>query len=127
VPSRAEALKAFRRFADTGSRTRFEALNAALADCSSSSEPEFESGSSSLKPQTSNLKPQTSTFRLQPVFGVMWRTARTAAGEDVAFVTNLSKSPATVRIPGTWREVRDGRAVSGAVTLQPLDLLILKH
>jgi len=114
VPSRTRAIATFTHFADTATRTRYEALNAALGE---------------KKCRFSDLQP--STFNIQPHFGVMWRTARTAAGADVAFVTNLSRETATVRIArpggdGQWTELLNGRNVAGDVVLKPMDLLLMK-
>lgn len=60
----------------------------------------------------------------------LWRTAETPDGRRVAFVTNLAKTPVTVRIPGPgadacWTELLAGRAVAGEVALKPLDVLLL--
>jgi len=105
---------AFRKFAEPSSRVRFETLNSALA----------EKGE---KPPLA-----VTTVDGKAPFGIMWRTGKTAAGEKMAFVTNLSKQPVTVKIAkpsffGKWTELLCGRDVSGEVRLEPLDLLMLKN
>ncbi len=114
VPERAAKLSRFRKFAEPSSRARFETLNSALA----------EKGE---KPPLA-----VTTVDGKAPFGVMWRTGKTAAGEKMAFVTNLSKQPVTVKIAkpgffGKWTELLRGRDVSGEVRLEPLDLLMLKN
>ena len=113
VPSRKQTITAFPHITDQATRTRYEALNAAL-DGKGVEPP--------LKVTVANG---------MPPFGVMWRTAKTAAGADVAFVTNLSKEPVTVRIGrsatgAVWKELLNGRDASGDVVLKSMDLLLLK-
>ena len=112
VPSRHAARMSFRPFADTSSRTRFAMLNAALA----------EKGS-----RFADLQP--AAFNIQPHFGVLWRTARTAAGERVAFLTNLSRETVSITVdaPDRWMELLRGRKVAGTNVLKPLDVLLLKE
>ncbi|MDD4623418.1 MAG: hypothetical protein PHG71_09310, partial [Kiritimatiellae bacterium] len=114
VPERAAKLNRLRKFAETSSRTRFESLNTALA----------EKGE---KPPLA-----VTTAGGKAPFGVMWRTAKTAAGTKVAFIANLAKTPVTVNIAkpgraGGWTELLNGRDVSGEVVLKPMDVLLLKN
>ena len=109
VASRAAALAKFRRFPGASSRERFEALDAALSEKRIVPPLDLRT--------TSGKKP----------FGVMWRTGRTAAGEQMAFLANLSRSPAELSIPGRWTDVfGGGGAAPSKVILRPYDILLLK-
>ena len=110
VPERAAAARRFRRFADVSSRTRFDMLNAALAE-------------KGVRPPLALATPSG-----KPPFGVMWRTARTASGDDVAFFANLSKSPVEVCIPGAWTDVLDGDSpLPRRLMLDPCGLRICRR
>jgi hypothetical protein len=113
VPGRAAALKRFRRIGDVSSRTRFEALNAVLAE-------------KGVEPPLAITGPDGKT-----PFGVIWRTAETAAGEKVAFVANLNKHTVEVKIPkrgmfSKWRDLLNGRPANGKVELKSMEILLLK-
>ena len=109
VPGRAAALAKFRRFPDVSSRSRFEALNAALAEKGVAPPLDVRT--------VSGEKP----------FGVMWRTARTAAGEEVAFITNLSKAPVDLKVPGGWVDVFSGGGrVPPTIRMEPYDMRLMK-
>ena len=109
VPSRAAALGMFRRFADASSKSRFAALVDALAEKGVVPPLDLRT--------TSGGKP----------FGVMWRTAKTSTGEDVAFMANLSREPVELSVPGRWNDVlRDEAAVPSIVMMKPLDLIVMR-
>ena len=109
VPSRRLSAKRFRRFADAGSRTRFAALSAALNEIKASPPLVLRTVDGS-----------------QP-YGVIWRTGRTDVGEDVAFVANLRREPVALCIDGAWDELLNERDVSGAFTLAPCEVILLKR
>ena len=110
VPERAAALRRFRRFPSVASRARFDALNAALAE-------------KGVRPPLS-----LTTADGHPPFGVMWRTARTANGDDVAFIANLSKSTVELRLPGAWTDVLANDAKMPArFVLEPCGLKICRR
>ena len=113
VPGREKALRSFRRFADSASRTRFDDLNRVLAE--KGIEPPVKiSGADGKVP-----------------FGVIRRTGTTAAGEKVVFVANLNKHTVEVTVPkrsffGKWRDILGGRTVHGKVELKSMEILLLK-
>jgi len=109
VPSRETVAKRFRRFADAGSRTRFAALSAALDEIKA-------------RPPLA----LTAADGSRP-YGIIWRTGKTAAGENVAFIANLSRNDAALRIEGSWRELLADRDVSDAFTLAPCEVLLIKE
>lgn len=109
VLSRNSAAKRFRRFADAGSRTRFDALSNALDEIKASPPLALHVADGS-----------------RP-YGVIWRTGRTAAGENVAFIANLRREPVALRLDGTWRELLNERDVSGTFTLAPCEVVLLKR
>lgn len=109
IPSRETAAKRFRRFADAGSRTRFAALSAALDEIK-------------VRPPLA----LTAADGSRP-YGIIWRTGKTAAGEHVAFIANLSRNDAALRIEGSWRELLADRDVSDAFTLAPCEVLLIKE
>jgi hypothetical protein len=113
VAERAAALGRFRRIADASSRARFDALDAALAE--------------------KRIKPPLAIAGQdgKAPFGVIWRTAKTAAGESVAFVANLNKHTVSIRIPkrgwlSKWRDLLNDRPANGTVELKSLEILLLK-
>ena len=109
VHSRAVSLAKFHRFPDVSSRSRFAALNAVLAEKGVAPPLDLRTASGE--------KP----------FGVMWRTARTSTGEDVAFMANLSKTPIELEIPGEWLDVLSGGArVPHGIRMEPYDIRIIK-
>jgi hypothetical protein len=109
VPSRKTALGKFRLFADASSKSRFAALADALTE----------------KGVVPPLDLRTSSGG-RP-FGIMWRTARTSAGEDVAFIANLSRETVELSVPGCWNDVLGGGAsVPSALKMKPLDLIVMK-
>ena len=64
-------------------------------------------------------------------FGVIWRTAETAAGEKVAFVANLNKQPVSIKIPrrgifSRWRDLLGDKKIGDVVELKSLEILLLK-
>ena len=113
MPGREKALRSFRRFADSASRTRFDDLNRVLAE--KGIEPPVKiSGADGKVP-----------------FGVIRRTGTTAAGEKVVFVANLNKHTVEVTVPkrsffGKWRDILGGRTVHGKVELKSMEILLLK-
>jgi beta-galactosidase GanA len=108
VPSRQADARRFRRIADSGSRTRFSALAAALDEIGARP-PLALSCADGSRP-----------------YGVIWRTGRTAAGERVAFIASMNRSETALRLGGEWRELLKGRDVSGTFTLAPCEVLLLK-
>ena len=108
VPSRQADARRFRRIADSGSRTRFNALAAALDEIGARP-PLALSCADGSRP-----------------YGVIWRTGRTAAGERVAFIASMNRSETTLRLGGEWRELLKDRDVSGTFTLAPCEVLLLK-
>ena len=109
VSSRNSAAKRFRRFADAGSRTRFDALSNALDEIKASPPLALHVAEGS-----------------RP-YGVIWRTGRTAAGESVAFIANLRREPVALRLDGTWRELLKECDVSGVFDLAPCEVILLKR
>ena len=109
VPSRETAAKRFRRFADAGSRTRFDALTAALGEIKARPPLALAAADGALP------------------YGIIWRTGKTSAGERVAFVANLGRGDRSLRIDGSWRELLAERDVSGAFTLAPCEVLLIKE
>ena len=107
VPSRQDDARRFRRIADSGSRTRFNALAAALEEIGARP-PLALSCADGSRP-----------------YGVIWRTGRTAAGERVAFIASMNRSGTALRLGGEWRELLKGRDVSGTFTLAPCEVLLL--
>ena len=107
VPSRLSPARRFRRIADSGSRTRFDALADALREIGVS-------------------PPVRLTAAGQVPYGVMWRAGRTADGRRVAFAVNLNRTPISLRLEGTWSELLNNRDVSGSFTLAPCEVLLLK-
>ena len=62
------------------------------------------------------------------MFGTMWRTARMANGDEVAFIANLSKSTVELRLPGAWTDVLAKEAKMPArFSLEPCGLKILRR
>ena len=107
VPARNADSARFTRFADEGHRTRFEALNAALAE-RRISPPVRVTGKDG-----------------RPPFGVMWRSAKTAGGTPVVFLANLSKSRAEVVLEGRWADVlHDGADLPRTLVLEPMELVL---
>ena len=109
IPSRETAAKRFRRFADAGSRTRFAALSAALDEIKSCPPLALHVADGS-----------------QP-YSVIWRTGRTAAGEDIAFVANLRREPVALSLEGAWRELLNERDVSGVFDLASCEVILLER
>ena len=110
VPARAAMIaRKFRRYADTGTATRFDALNAALRE-------------KGVKPPVA-----VTTADGKAPFGVMWRNAVTPAGEKVAFLANLGRAPVDVKIAGRWQELLNGRDLGGTVGLKSMDVLLIKE
>jgi beta-galactosidase GanA len=108
VPSRQADARRFRRIADSGSRTRFNALAAALDEIGARP-PLALSCADGSRP-----------------YGVIWRTGRTAAGERIAFIASMNRRENALRLGGEWRELLKGRDVSGTFTLAPCEVLLLK-
>ena len=109
VPERAATLRRFRRFAAIDSRTRFEALNAALAE-------------KGVRPPLVLTTPDG-----KPPFGVMWRTACTADGRELVFMANLSRRDVEICVPGAWTDVfADGMPLPNRILLKPCGLRIGK-
>ena len=110
TPSRAAALAKFRRFPDVSSRSRFAALNAVLAE-------------KGVRPPL-----DVRTASGEKPFGVMWRTARTAAGDDVAFIANLSRTTVDICLPGAWTDVLAHEAkMPSRFSLEPCGLKICRR
>lgn len=63
----------------------------------------------------------------KPLFGVQWRNAMTAAGEDVCYVLNLNRQPVEVCVGGKWTEIRENRELPATTALKPGELLLLKR
>ena len=107
VAGRDAALARFRRFADVGSRTRFETLNAILSE-------------KGLRP------PVCVTGRDgRPPFGVMWRNGKTSDGRQMVFLANLSRDVVEVALPGRWRYVLGGTGELPAVfALKSMDIVL---
>ena len=113
VPARTVQLSQFRRFADAASRTRFDTLDAVLREKRIAPPLEIVSADGSMP------------------FGVIWRTAETAAGEKVAFVANLNKQPVSIKIPkrgifSRWRDLLGDKKIGDVVELKSLEILLLK-
>ena len=108
VPSRQADARRFRRIADSGSRTRFNALADALDEIGARP-PLALSCADGSRP-----------------YGVIWRTGRTSAGERVAFIASMSRKGVAVRLDGAWRELLNNRDVSGPFTIAPCEVLLLK-
>ena len=110
APERAAAIRRFRRFPSVASRARFEALNAALAE-------------KGVQPPLA-----LTTADGRPPFGVMWRTARTAKGDEVVFIANLSRSPVEICMPGAWTDVLAQEAkMPSRFSLEPCGLKICRR
>ena len=108
VPSRQADARRFRRIADSGSRTRFDALADALDEIGARP-PLALSCADGSRP-----------------YGVIWRTGRTSAGERVAFIASMNRKDVAVRLDGAWRELLNNRDVSGPFTIAPCEVLLLK-
>ena len=110
APERAAAIRRFRRFPSVASRARFDALNAALAE-------------KGVRPPLA-----LTTADGKPPFGVMWRTARTAKGDEVAFIANLSKATVEICLPGAWTDVlANEEKVPARFSLEPCGLKICRR
>ena len=107
VAGRKAEIARFIRFADGGSRTRFETLNRVL--------------------EAKNLRaPVRVTGKDgRPPFGVMWRNAVTADGKDVVFLVNLSRTPVEVNLPGAWTDVLGGQGkLPRRLVLESMDVVV---
>lgn len=110
VAGRKVEIAGFSRFADGGSRTRFETLNGILAD-KRLSPPVRVTGKDG-----------------RPPFGVMWRSAVTPDGTEAVFLVNLARVPVEVNVPGSWENVLEGgRSISGPLILSSMDIVIGKR
>ena len=109
VPSRQGTIGSFRRLPVADSRAQAAALNAALAE-------------KGIRPPV-----RVTDADGRAPFGVIWRNARTAKGEEVVFLANLSKAPVTVNLPGRWTDVLgDGAILPRSFVLPPNGLKLGK-
>jgi hypothetical protein len=107
VAGRQAEIGRFRRFADTGSRTRFETLNAVLAE-KKISPPVRVTGKDG-----------------KPPFGVMWRSAAIPDGSEAVFLVNLSRVPVEVALPGDWEDVLGGGGrLPRRLVLESMDIVV---
>ena len=73
------------------------------------------------------LTEQRAVSRIFPVPEQVDITAREKAGKRIVFVLNFNGTAQTVYLPHAFRNVLARREVSGAVTIPPLDLLLLSE